>query len=361
MAATIVYVICRHTPLVNANDRDLRFLIQVSLVIIRLSSRLFIGKPYNWSCMTRHVTLAVGFSLCLSCILGKTISLCLAYRISKSRAWLLSIHSLYWKIVVLISVLVEIGICTTYLELEPPRVCKNMESRNIKIILECVEGSIEFLCSMFGIDVYLALLCFLTTLVAFQLPDNYYEGKCITFVMLVFFIVWIFFVPAYLSTKGKFKVAVEMFAILASSYGLLGCIFAPECFIILLRPVRNTDEIVGGRVPSINKSIQLTLASVSSRSRTQCQVFWMTRVVSYTCLSKLQWWHGSMFPLRFSCSSCLMLWGNIEDLGSGSMVLAWDMKSHTVRYHWAWIRIPVTPETVNHYIQTSQYLRIRSV
>ncbi|VFV32695.1 rcg50085-like [Lynx pardinus] len=163
VAATIVYVICRHTPLVNANDRDLGFLIQVSLVIIRLSSRLFIGKPYNWSYMTRHVTLAVRFSLCLSCILGKTISLCLAYRISKSRARLLSIHSLYRKIIVLISVLVEIGICTTYLELEPPRVCKNMESRNIKIILECVEGSIEFLCSMFGIDVYLALLCFLTT------------------------------------------------------------------------------------------------------------------------------------------------------------------------------------------------------
>lgn len=95
VAVTIVYVLCRHTPLVNANDRDLGFLIQVSLVIIRLSSRLFIGKPYNWSCMTRHVTLAVGFSLCLSCILGKTISLCLAYRSSKSRARLLSIHSLY--------------------------------------------------------------------------------------------------------------------------------------------------------------------------------------------------------------------------------------------------------------------------
>ncbi|XP_004442266.1 PREDICTED: vomeronasal type-2 receptor 1-like [Ceratotherium simum simum] len=264
LAVTIVYVLYRHTPLVSANDRELSFLIQLALVIMLLSSMLFIGKPHHWSCVARQVTLAMSFSLCLSCILGKTISLFLAYRISKSKTRFISICPLYRKIIVLISVLVEIGICTAYLVLEPPRVFKNMQSQNIKIILECDEGSIEFLCSMFGIDVFLALLCFLTTFVARQLPDNYYEGKCITFGMLVFFIVWISFVPAYLSTKGKFKVAVEIFAILASSYGLLGCIFAPKCFIILLRPKRNTDELVGGRVFAIENSIRLTSASVSS-------------------------------------------------------------------------------------------------
>lgn len=208
LAITTVYVIHRHTPLVNANDQQLSFLIQFSLIITLLSSMLFIGKPHNWSCMARQVTLALGFSLCLSCILGKTISLFLAYRISKSKTRLTSMHPLYRIITVLISVLFEIDICTAYLVLEPPRVYKNMEPQNAKIIPGCNEGSIEFLCSMFGIDVFLASLCFLTTFVTRQLPDNYYEGKCVTFGMLVFFIVWISFVPAYLSTKGKFKVAV---------------------------------------------------------------------------------------------------------------------------------------------------------
>ena len=173
-------------------------------------------------------------------------------------------HPIFRKLIVLICVVGEIGVCTTYLVLEPPSLFKNIEPQNVKIIFECNEGSIEFLCSIFGFDVLLALLCFVTTFVARQLPDNYYEGKCITFGMLVFFIVWISFVPAYLGTKGKFNVAVEIFAILASSYGLLGCVFLPKCFIILLRPKRNTDETVGGRVPTVDRSIQLTSASVSS-------------------------------------------------------------------------------------------------
>ncbi|XP_051013211.1 vomeronasal type-2 receptor 1-like [Acomys russatus] len=264
LAVTVVYVIYRHTPLVNANDRELSFLIQVSLVITVLSSMLFIGKPQHWTCMARQVTLALGFCLCLSSILGKTISLFFAYRISKSKTRLISMHPIFRKLIVVICVAGEIGACAAYLVLEPPRMLKNIEIQNVKIIFECSEGSIEFLCSIFGFDVLLALLCFLTTFVARQLPDNYYEGKCITFGMLAFFIVWISFVPAYLSTKGKLKVAVEILVILASSYSLLGCIFLPKCFIILLRPKRNTDETVGGRVPTVDRSIQLTSASVSS-------------------------------------------------------------------------------------------------
>ncbi|KAG9494173.1 hypothetical protein GDO78_001820 [Eleutherodactylus coqui] len=268
IAFAILYIMYRETALVKANCRSLSFLIQVSLVCTFMTSIFFVGKPQNWSCMARQITLALGFSLCLSCILGKTIVLMLAKRAAKSKlaekSSPINFKPLYQKIVAATGLTIQVGICTVYLILTPPFVYKNMESQNIKIILECNEGSIEFLCSMFGFDVFLAILCFLTAFVARKLPDNFNEAKFITFGMLVFFIVWISFVPAYLSTRGKFKVAVEIFAILASSFGLLGCIYVPKGYIILIKPERNTEEIVGGKAATNDKSAPATSASITS-------------------------------------------------------------------------------------------------
>lgn len=264
LSVTGVYIKFRSTPLVKANDRELSFLIQISLVTTLMTSILFIGKPEDWSCQSRQVTLALGFSVCLGCVLGKTVTLFLTHLARNSKVAekvRMSMRPIFQKIIVLNSILTEVGICCAYLILNPPRMNKNTQFLNVKIIFECDEGSILFLCVMFGFDAFLAILCFLTAFIARKLPNNFNEAKFVTFGMLVFFIVWISFVPAYLSTRGKFKVAVEIFAILASSFGLLGCIFVPKCYIILLKPHRNTEEIVGGKAATNDKSAPPTSAS----------------------------------------------------------------------------------------------------
>uniref|UniRef100_A0A665W1I4 Vomeronasal 2, receptor 1 n=1 Tax=Echeneis naucrates TaxID=173247 RepID=A0A665W1I4_ECHNA len=251
-----VFVVHISTPLVKANDPLLSFSLLLSLVVTFLCSIVFLGEPQKWSCMTSQVALALGFALCLSSIMGG----CTVNR-GKLDMLMLLLQILECHFIDLI---IQAIACTVWLLVVPPHPIKNTSAQNIKIILECDEGSVIFICCIFAYDILLALLAFIFAFIARKLEDHFSEAKGLTFGMLVFFIVWISFVPAYLSTRGKFMVAVQIFAILASSFGLLTCIFLPKCYILLVKPERNTEEMMKPRAKPRDGTSTGTSASIAT-------------------------------------------------------------------------------------------------
>ncbi|KAM9330302.1 vomeronasal type-2 receptor 26-like [Gastrophryne carolinensis] len=246
-----IFILFRDTPIVKANNRSLSFILLISLKLSLLSVFLFIGRPSDISCKLRQICFCVFFTVALSSVLAKTTMVCISFKATRpNSSWSKCVGAKLPKSVMGVCSSIQVLAGTVWLSSNPPFQDFDIYSFPEKIVVYCNEGSVLAFYFMLGYMGLLATVSFILAFMVRTLPDIFNEAKYITFSMLVFCSVWVSAIPAYLSTKGKNVVIVEIFAILASSAGVMCCIFLPKCYIILRRKDMNTKAQLFFKPPS---------------------------------------------------------------------------------------------------------------
>ncbi|CAL9706303.1 unnamed protein product [Knipowitschia caucasica] len=229
----------RQTPVVRAAGGPLSQVMLHSLVVSFVSVLLFVGRPNNLQCKARQVLFGISFTVCVACVLVKTLQILLAFQFNPTlQAALRRLYRPY--AVVSACVAVQAAMCIIWLVLKSPSA--HVLNQNTTLLHDCHEGSYLAFGAMLGYIALLALVCFVCAFKCRKLPQQYNEARFITFSMLLYLMAWLLFVPIYVTTSGVYLPAVEMVVILISNYGILSCHFFPKCYVMLFRKDKNTQS-----------------------------------------------------------------------------------------------------------------------
>ncbi|KAG8444632.1 hypothetical protein GDO86_009696 [Hymenochirus boettgeri] len=238
LLVVILLIKYRDTPAVKAAGGNYTYLLAASVLLSLVSTMFFIGHPTDIICQIRQPLYGISFTICVSCILIKSLRIVLAFESGKRGHKVLTYHPI---IIISILTFFQICVCVLWLIFKCPFVDKIYPMPHLQL-LQCNEGSYVAFGVMLGYIGFLAFICFILAYKGRKLPEKYNEARCITFSMLIYMFVWIAFIPIYMYASGIYVSAVQVFAILASIYGVISCHLLPVSYIVLFKRKSNSRE-----------------------------------------------------------------------------------------------------------------------
>uniref|UniRef100_H9GHN6 G-protein coupled receptors family 3 profile domain-containing protein n=1 Tax=Anolis carolinensis TaxID=28377 RepID=H9GHN6_ANOCA len=219
-----------------------------SLVMLGASDRGRLG------CLLRMPLYNVNLSLCLSCMLTRSIQIALIFKAA---------GGLYdtWRrvkgpalLIVTLTGLQGLMVVISFATNHPtPRRDYSLSATSIFLLCSS-EESIPVVAG--GVyNGFLGVFCFGLSYLGKDLPSSYSEAKCLTFSLMVYFTSSISYVIASSVYVGRYLSAMYVASLLVTLGGVSTGYFSPKVFLILFRPELNTNQHFQMSIQSYTKRI----------------------------------------------------------------------------------------------------------
>ncbi|XP_028251838.1 G-protein coupled receptor family C group 6 member A-like [Parambassis ranga] len=236
----VLFTIHRDTPIVKAVGGYLCLLELVSLLASFCLTFIFLGKPRSNADCAGLPLFSITFSLCIACILANLLQILVGFNFDVKWMWIKKLNRPIVVVVVVFSI--QLTLSVLWLTICPPYPIAHPSETSI--LYHCEIDSPGFFIAMIVYKGFLGIICFLFAYKGKQLPDLYKNAGLISVSMLLYLVIWIVFVPLYLTFKVKYTPAMECAAVLISSYSILCCHLAPKCYIMVFRKELNDQNAI---------------------------------------------------------------------------------------------------------------------
>ncbi|KAK0093640.1 hypothetical protein PV326_013034 [Microctonus aethiopoides] len=240
-----VFWIYSDTPVIKASGRELSSLLLLGTLVSFLMTFAVVAEPNYETCAITRFGIGFCYTLCYSALVTKTNRI--------HRIFNMNCHSPHKPkctsprsqlIITGILTAIEVIINAVWLLQIPPSIAHIYPTRDTR--LRICRG-LDDRSYMIGLiyPFILIVICTIYAVKTRKCPEGFNETRHIAFTNYTTMILWLGFVPLYLaSTSSAIRVVTLALSLSLSGLVQLGCLFFPKVYIVLMKPEKNTKELV---------------------------------------------------------------------------------------------------------------------
>ncbi|KAF7380130.1 hypothetical protein HZH66_014485 [Vespula vulgaris] len=240
-----IFRIYGETPVIKASGRELSSLLLLSILASFLMTFAIVAEPITETCAITRFGIGFCYTLCYAALVTKTnrihrIFNNISHSPRKSRYTSPKSQLLITGILILLEVIVNVILLVKV----PPRVKHIYPTRDTKIKICQGLDDRSYIVSLIYPFV-LIVICTIYAIKTRKCPEGFNETKHIAFTNYTTMVLWLAFVPLYLvSNSNAIRVVTLALSLSLSGLVQLACLFFPKIYIVLIKPEKNTKELV---------------------------------------------------------------------------------------------------------------------